>query len=111
MRLSYVRYLPLQNKAQEPFDKAVGRYQHAAEEVLNQEQIPQLYRDQIKQYFWRLAWSKARNGNTGQYGCKQVEHFRADFQQVREEIADSSSVTLKWWRDFSSVSCAGDTRC
>jgi hypothetical protein len=55
MRLSYVRYLPLQNKAQEPFDKAVVRYQHAAEEVLNQEQIPQLYREQIKQYFLAIG--------------------------------------------------------
>jgi hypothetical protein len=55
MRLSYVRYLPLQNEARESFDTAVTRYQHAAEEVLSQEQIPQLYREQIKQYFLAIG--------------------------------------------------------
>jgi hypothetical protein len=55
MRLSYVRYLPIQNDTRESFDKAVGRYQHAAEEVLHQEQIPQVYREQIKQYFLAIG--------------------------------------------------------
>lgn len=55
MRLSYVRYLPIQNDTRESFDKAVVRYQHAAEEVLHQEQIPQVYREQIKQYFLAIG--------------------------------------------------------
>jgi hypothetical protein len=55
MRLSYVRYLPLQNNARESFDNVVTRYQHAAEEVLSQEQIPQAYREQIKQYFLAIG--------------------------------------------------------
>jgi hypothetical protein len=33
----------------------VVRYQHAAEEVLSQEQIPQAYREQIKQYFLAIG--------------------------------------------------------
>jgi hypothetical protein len=60
MRLSYVRYLPLQNEARESFDTAVTRYQHAAEEVLSQEQIPQLYREQIKQYFLAIGMVSER---------------------------------------------------
>jgi hypothetical protein len=58
MRLSYIRYLPVQNGAQVPLDKAVVQYQHAAEEVLTQEQIPRGYREQIKQYFMSLGMMK-----------------------------------------------------
>jgi len=58
MRLSYIRYLPLQNEAQVPIEKAVVQYQHAAEEVLTQEQIPRSYREQIKQYFMSLGMMK-----------------------------------------------------
>ena len=39
MRLSYIRHLPMSNEAQVPLEKAVVQYQHAAEEVLTQEQI------------------------------------------------------------------------
>lgn len=58
MRLSYIRYLPVQNQAQVPLEKAVGQYQHAAEEVLTQEHIPRGYREQIKQYFMALGMMK-----------------------------------------------------
>jgi hypothetical protein len=58
MRLSYIRYLPVQNGAQVPLDKAVVQYQHAAEAVLTQEQIPRGYREQIKQYFMSLGMMK-----------------------------------------------------
>jgi hypothetical protein len=55
MRLSYIRHLPMANEAQVPVEKAVVQYQHAAEEVLTQEQIPRAYREQIKQYFLSLG--------------------------------------------------------
>jgi hypothetical protein len=55
MRLSYVRSLPIQNDTRETFDQAVVHYQHAAEEVLHQEQIPHVYREQIKQYFLAIG--------------------------------------------------------
>lgn len=55
MRLSYVRYLPLQNEARESLEQTVVRYQHAAEEVLSQEHIPHVYREQIKQYFLAIG--------------------------------------------------------
>jgi len=58
MRLSYIRYLPIQNEAQVPLEQAVVQYQHAAEEVLTQEQIPRGYREQIKQYFMSLGMMK-----------------------------------------------------
>ena len=58
MRLSYIRYLPVQNQAQVPLEKAVVQYQHAAEEVLTQEHIPRGYREQIKQYFMSLGMMK-----------------------------------------------------
>lgn len=58
MRLSYIRYLPVQNQAQVPLEKAVEQYQHAAEEVLTQEHIPRGYREQIKQYFLSLGMMK-----------------------------------------------------
>jgi len=58
MRLSYIRYLPLQNQAQVPLEQTVVQYQHAAEEVLTQEQIPRGYREQIKQYFMSLGMMK-----------------------------------------------------
>ena len=58
MRLSYIRYLPVQNQAQVPLEQAVVQYQHAAEEVLTQEQIPRGYREQIKQYFMSLGMMK-----------------------------------------------------
>ena len=58
MRLSYIRSLPMQNEAQVPLEKAVLQYQHAAEEVLTQEQIPRAYREQIKQYFLSLGMMK-----------------------------------------------------
>jgi hypothetical protein len=58
MRLSYIRYLPIQNQAQVPLEQAVVQYQHAAEEVLTQEQIPRGYREQIKQYFMSLGMMK-----------------------------------------------------
>ena len=58
MRLSYVRHLPLQNEAQVPLEKVMVQYQHAAEEVLMQEQIPRGYREQIKQYFMSLGMMK-----------------------------------------------------
>jgi plasmid stability protein len=58
MRLSYIRYLPMQNEAQVPVEKAVVQYQHAAEAVLTQEQIPRAYREQIKQYFLSLGMMK-----------------------------------------------------
>ncbi|MGE3536213.1 MAG: hypothetical protein AB7N91_02105 [Candidatus Tectimicrobiota bacterium] len=56
--LSYVRALPLQNDAQVPFEQAVVHYQHAAEAVLAQEQMPRGYREQIKQYFLSLGMVK-----------------------------------------------------
>ena len=58
MRLSYIRHLPMPNEAQVPVEKAVVQYQHAAEEVLTQEQIPRAYREQIKQYFLSLGMMK-----------------------------------------------------
>jgi hypothetical protein len=58
MRLSYIRYLPLQNEAQAPLEKVMVQYQHAAEEVLTQEHIPRGYREQIKQYFMSLGMMK-----------------------------------------------------
>jgi hypothetical protein len=58
MRLSYIRYLPMQNDAQVPMEKAVVQYQHAAEEVLTQEHIPRGYRERIKQYFLSLGMVK-----------------------------------------------------
>jgi len=58
MRLSYIRHLPMPNEAQVPVEKAVVQYQHAAEEVLTQEQIPRAYREQIKQYFMSLGMMK-----------------------------------------------------
>lgn len=58
MRLSYIRHLPMHNEAQVPLEKAVVQYQHAAEEVLTQEQIPRAYREQIKQYFLSLGMMK-----------------------------------------------------
>jgi hypothetical protein len=58
MRLSYIRHLPMANEAQVPVEKAVVQYQHAAEEVLTQEQIPRAYREQIKQYFLSLGIMK-----------------------------------------------------
>jgi hypothetical protein len=58
MRLSYIRHLPMANEAQVPMEKAVVQYQHAAEEVLTQEQIPRAYREQIKQYFLSLGIMK-----------------------------------------------------
>ena len=58
MRLSYIRSLPMPNEAQVPIEKAVVQYQHAAEEVLTQEQIPRAYREQIKQYFLSLGMMK-----------------------------------------------------
>lgn len=58
MRLSYIRYLPVQNQTQVPLEKAVVQYQHAAEEVLTQEHIPRGYREQIKQYFMSLGMMK-----------------------------------------------------
>jgi hypothetical protein len=41
-----------------PVEKAVVQYQHAAEDVLTQEQIPRVYREQIKQYFLSLGMMK-----------------------------------------------------
>jgi hypothetical protein len=58
MRLSYIRHLPMQNEAQAPIEKVVVQYQHAAEDVLTQEQIPRAYREQIKQYFLSLGMMK-----------------------------------------------------
>src|SRR5262245_20300711 len=58
MRLSYIRYLPVQNQAQVPLEQVVVQYQHAAEEVLTQEHIPRGYREQIKQYFMSLGMMK-----------------------------------------------------
>jgi hypothetical protein len=58
MRLSYIRHLPMSNAAQVPVEQAVVQYQHAAEEVLTQEQIPRAYREQIKQYFLSLGMMK-----------------------------------------------------
>jgi hypothetical protein len=58
MRLSYIRHLPMPNAAQVPVEQAVVQYQHAAEEVLTQEQIPRAYREQIKQYFLSLGMMK-----------------------------------------------------
>jgi len=58
MRLSYIRYLPVQNQTQVPLEQAVVQYQHAAEEVLTQEHIPRGYREQIKQYFMSLGMMK-----------------------------------------------------
>ena len=58
MRLSYIRHLPMQNEAQAPIEKVVVQYQHAAEDVLTQEQIPRAYREQIKQYFLSLGIMK-----------------------------------------------------
>jgi hypothetical protein len=55
MRLSYIRHLPMANEAQVPVEQAVVQYQHAAEQVLTQEQIPRVYREQIKQYFLSLG--------------------------------------------------------
>jgi hypothetical protein len=55
MRLSYVRRLPLRNEAQVAAEQAVLQYQHAAEEVLRQEQIPRGYREQVKQYFLAIG--------------------------------------------------------
>jgi hypothetical protein len=55
MRLGYIRHLPLQNEAHVPVEQAVVHYQHAAEEVLSQEQIPRGYREQIKQYFLAIG--------------------------------------------------------
>jgi hypothetical protein len=55
MRLSYIRHLPMANEAQVPVEQAVVQYQHAAEQVLTQEQIPRAYREQIKQYFLSLG--------------------------------------------------------
>lgn len=57
-RLSYVRALPLQNEAHVPFEQVVVQYQHAAESVLTQEQMPRGYREQIKQYFLSLGMMK-----------------------------------------------------
>ena len=58
MRLSYIRHLPMQNEAHAPIEKVVVQYQHAAENVLTQEQIPRAYREQIKQYFLSLGIMK-----------------------------------------------------
>jgi len=58
MRLSYIRYLPLQGEAQVPIEQVVVQYQHAAEEVLTQERLPRGYREQIKQYFMSLGMMK-----------------------------------------------------
>jgi hypothetical protein len=58
MRLSYIRHLPMQNEAQVPIEQVVVQYQHAAEDVLTQEQIPRAYREQIKQYFLSLGIMK-----------------------------------------------------
>jgi hypothetical protein len=58
MRLSYIRHLPMPNEAQVPVEQAMVQYQHAAEEVLTQEQIPRAYREQIKQYFLSLGMMK-----------------------------------------------------
>jgi hypothetical protein len=58
MRLSYIRHLPMQNEAHAPIEKVVVQYQHAAEDVLTQEQIPRAYREQIKQYFLSLGIMK-----------------------------------------------------
>jgi hypothetical protein len=58
MRLSYIRHLPMPNEAQVPVEKAVVQYQHAVEDVLTQEQIPRVYREQIKQYFLSLGMMK-----------------------------------------------------
>jgi hypothetical protein len=58
MRMSYIRSLPLQNEAQVPIETTVVQYQHAAEEVLTQEQIPRAYREHIKQYFLSLGMMK-----------------------------------------------------
>jgi hypothetical protein len=55
MRLSYVRYLPLQNEARVPLEQVTVRYQRAAEEILSQEHIPRDYREQIKQYFLAIG--------------------------------------------------------
>jgi hypothetical protein len=55
MRMSYIRHLPVANEAQVPVEQAVVQYQHAAEQVLTQEQIPRAYREQIKQYFLSLG--------------------------------------------------------
>jgi hypothetical protein len=55
MRQSYIRHLPMANEAQVPVEQAVVQYQHAAEQVLTQEQIPRAYREQIKQYFLSLG--------------------------------------------------------
>lgn len=55
MRLSYVRYLPVQNEARAPIEQVVVRYQQAAEEVLTQEQIPWDYREQVKHYFLAIG--------------------------------------------------------
>jgi hypothetical protein len=57
-RLSYMRYLPMQNAAQVPAEQAAVQYQHAAEAVLTQEHIPRAYREQIKQYFLSLGMVK-----------------------------------------------------
>jgi len=58
MRLSYVRHLPMQNEAKVPLEQAVVPYQRAAEAVLNQEQIPRGYREQIKQYFLAIGMAQ-----------------------------------------------------
>jgi hypothetical protein len=58
MRLSYIRHLPMQNEAHAPIEQVVVQYQHAAEDVLTQEQIPRAYREQIKQYFLSLGMMK-----------------------------------------------------
>ncbi|MBM3222633.1 MAG: hypothetical protein FJZ47_02345 [Candidatus Tectomicrobia bacterium] len=58
MRMSYIRSLPLPNEAQVPVENTVTQYQHAAEEVVAQEQIPRVYREHIKQYFLSLGIMK-----------------------------------------------------
>jgi hypothetical protein len=55
MRLSYIRYLPLQNDARVPLEQVTVHYERAAQEVLSQERIPWDYREQIKQYFLAIG--------------------------------------------------------
>ena len=54
-RLQYMRRLPMVNEAQVPVEEVAVQYRQAAEEVLTHEDIPRLYREQIKQYFLSLG--------------------------------------------------------
>ena len=54
-RLQYMRRLPMVNEAQVPVEEVAVQYRQAAEEVLSHEEIPRLYREQIKQYFLSLG--------------------------------------------------------